>query len=62
MSIKIFAIVIKSINYKIIFIFIVVNNWNLEQINIVIVLFYKNINKEIYIKLLYNFKQSKKIC
>jgi len=39
-------IVFFFINYKIIFVFIIVNNWNLEQINIVIIFFIKILTKK----------------
>ena len=49
-------------NYKIIFTIIVINDWNLKQINIIIIFSYENVEKKIYIKLLIKYKQSIKIC
>ena len=49
-------------NYKIIFAIIVANNWNLKQMNVIIVFFYKNVEEKIYIKLSIKYKQSIKIC
>ena len=57
-----FVIVIKLMNYKIIFAIIVVNDWNLKQINVIIVFFYEDIKEKIYVKLLIEYKQSIKIC
>ena len=57
-----FVVVIKLINYKIIFMIIVVNNSNLKQRNVITVFFYENIEKKIYMKLLIEYKQNIKIC
>ena len=59
---KTFAAVIKLINYKIIFVIIVVNDWNLKQINVITIFFYKNVEEKIYVKLLTEYKQNIKIC
>ena len=48
-------------NYKIIFAIIVVNDWNLKQMNVIIVFLYENVEKKIYVKLLIEYKQNIKI-
>ena len=56
---------IKFINYKIIFAIVVVNNWNVEQINVKIVFFYNIVNKKIYVKVFHDytdFKYFKIMC
>ena len=57
---EIFVVVIKSINYKIIFVIIVVNNWKLKQINIKIDFFYNTIDEKIYVKIFHEYKNFKK--
>ena len=59
---KTFVVVIKSMNYKIIFAIIAVNDWNLKQMNVIIVFFYKDVEKKIYVKLSIKYKQNIKIC
>ena len=49
-------------NYKIIFAIVVVNDWNLKQINVIIVFFYENVEEKIYVKLSIEYKQNIKIC
>ena len=56
-----FLIVIKLINYKVIFVIAAVNNWNIEQINVKTAFFYKNINEEIYVKVFYDYIDNYKI-
>ena len=41
---------------------IVVNDWNLKQMNVIIVFLYENVEEKIYVKLLIKNKQSNKIC
>ena len=53
---KMFVVIIKLINYKIIFAIIVVNDWNLKQMNVIIVFFYKNVKEKIYMKLSIEYK------
>ena len=57
---EIFVVVIKSINYKIIFVIVVVNDWKLKQINVKIVFFYDTIEKKIYVKIFHEYKNLKK--
>ena len=57
-----FVIVIKLMNYKIIFAIIVANDWNLKQMNVIIVFLYENVEEKIYVKLSIEYKQSIKIC
>ena len=57
-----FIVVIKSMDCKIIFAIIVVNDWNLKQMNIIIVFLYKDVKEKIYVKLLIKYKQNIKIC
>ena len=59
---KTFVAVIKLMNYKIIFAIIAANDWDLKQINVIIVFLYKNIEEKIYVKLLIEYKQDIKIC
>ena len=47
---NIFAIVIKSISYKVFFAIIIAYNLEIEQINIKTVFFYKNIKEPIFVK------------
>ena len=52
-------------NYKIIFVITVVNNWNIEQMNVKIAFFYEYVNKKIYIKVFFeyiDFKRFRIIC
>ena len=49
-------------NYKIIFVIIVVNDWKMKQINVIIIFLYENVEKKIYVKLLIEYKQNIKIC
>ena len=57
-----FVAIIKLMNYKIIFAIIVVNDWDLKQINVIIIFFYEDVEKKIYMKLLIEYKQNIKIC
>ena len=47
-------------NYKIIFVIVVVNNWKLKQINVKIVFFYDTIDEKIYVKIFHEYKNFKK--
>ena len=58
---EIFVVVIKSINYKIIFVIVVVNDWKLKQINVKIVFFYDTIEKKIYVKIFHEYENLKKL-
>ena len=57
---KIFVSMIKFINYKVIFVIIVVNNWNIEQMNIKIVFFYEYVNEKIYVKIFFEYTDFKR--
>ena len=48
-------------NYKIIFVIVVVNDWKLKQINVKIVFFYDTIEKKIYVKISHEYKNFKKL-
>ena len=52
---------IKLMSYKIIFAIITVNNWNLKQMNVIIIFFYEDVEEKIYVKLSTEYKQSIKI-
>ena len=60
-----FILMIKFISYKAIFILIVVEDWDLKQINIKIVFLYDNVEKKIYIKQFIEYISKKylnKVC
>ena len=60
-----FVSMIKFMNYKIIFVITVVNNWNIEQMNVKIVFLYDYVNEKIYVKIFFeytNFKRFRIIC
>jgi hypothetical protein len=46
---KIFAFVIKSMSYKVIYVITVVNDWKIEQMNVKIAFLYDNIEKDVYV-------------
>ena len=52
---EIFSIVIKFMNYKVIFVIVVANDWNIEQMNIKIAFLYENIDEEIYVKVSHEY-------
>ena len=52
---KIFASIIKSMLYKTIFTLIVVEDWDLKQMNVKIVFLYDQVEKEIYVKQSHDF-------
>ena len=52
---EIFSIVIKSMNYKIIFVIVVANDWNIEQMNVKIAFLYENIDEKIYVKVSHEY-------
>ena len=58
---EIFVAMIKLMNYKIIFVIVVVNNWELKQMNVITV-FYEHIKEEIYMQFSNDFKQKSKMC
>ena len=59
---EIFVVVIKLIIYKILFVIIVFNDWNIEQINVKTIFLYENLNEFIYIEIFINFAKFDIIC
>ncbi len=60
---KIFAFVIKSMSYKVIYVITVVNDWKIEQMNVKIAFLYEKIEKDVYIMQSIDFKQNvNQIC
>ena len=62
---EIFVSMIKFMSYKAIFVIIVVNNWNIEQMNVKIAFFYDYVNEKIYVKVFFeytDFKRFRIIC
>lgn len=59
---EIFVVVIKFIIYKIFFVMIVFNDWDIEQINIKTIFFYKNLNEIVYIEIFIEFAKFDIIC
>ena len=49
-------------NYKIIFVIVVVNDWNVEQMNVKIAFFYNYVDKEIYVKIFYDYIDFERFC
>ena len=56
-----FSVVVKFINYKAIFAIAVVNDWDIEQMNVKIAFFYENIDEEIYVEVLHDYIDNRKI-
>ena len=56
---KTFVSMIKFMNYKIIFVIIVVNDWNIEQMNVKTVFLYEIVNEEIYVKIFHDYITNK---
>jgi hypothetical protein len=60
---KIFAFVIKSMSYKVIYVIVVVNDWEIKQMNVKIAFLYDNIEKDVYVVQLIDFEQDlNQIC
>ena len=62
---EIFVSIIKFMNYKIIFVITVVNNWNIEQMNVKTAFFYNYVNEKVYVKIFFeyiDFKRFRIIC
>ena len=55
-----FSIVIKLINYKVIFAIVVANDWEIKQMNVKIAFLYKNIDEKIYVKVFYKYTDFKR--
>ena len=53
---------IKLMSYKTIFVIVVVNDWDLKQMNVKIVFFYENIKKKIYIELSHEYFDRDRVC
>ena len=52
---EIFSIVMKFMNYKIIFVIVVANDWTIKQMNVKIVFLYENIDEKIYVKVSHEY-------
>jgi hypothetical protein len=60
---KTFVSMIKSMNYKTMYVIIVVNDWKIKQMNVKIVFLYNKIHEKIYVAQFTNFDQSvNQIC
>jgi hypothetical protein len=55
---KTFVSIIKSINYKTMYVIIVINDWKIKQINVKIFFLYDKIHEKIYVVQLTNFEQN----
>jgi hypothetical protein len=55
---KTFVSMIKSMNYKTMYVIIVVNDWNIEQMNVKMIFLYKKILEDVYVVQFTSFKQS----
>jgi hypothetical protein len=55
---KTFVSMIKSMNYKTMYVIIVVNDWKIKQMNIKIVFLYDKIHEKIYVAQFTNFEQN----
>jgi hypothetical protein len=55
---KTFVSMIKSMNYKIMYVIIVVNDWKIEQMNVKTTFLYDKILEDVYVVQLTNFEQS----
>jgi hypothetical protein len=54
---KIFVSMIKFINYKTMYVIIVINDWKIEQINVKIVFLYDKIHKNVFVVQFTSFEQ-----
>ena len=59
---EIFVSMIKFISYKVIFVIVVANNWNVEQMNVKIVFLYDYVNEEIYVKVSHDYIDFERFC
>jgi hypothetical protein len=60
---KTFASIIKSMNYKTMYVIIVVNNWEIEQMNVKTIFLYEKIHENVFVVQLTKFEQEiNKIC
>jgi hypothetical protein len=60
---KTFVSIIKSMNYKTMYVIIVVNDWKIEQMNVKTTFLYKKILEDVYVVQFTNFEQSvNQIC
>ena len=59
---EIFVAVIKSMIYKMLFIMIVRNDWNIDQMNVKTVFLYENLNEIVYVNMLTEFDKFEMIC
>jgi hypothetical protein len=55
---KTFVSMIKSMNYKTMYVIIVVNNWKIEQMNVKTIFLYDKIFEIVYVVQFTNFEQS----
>ena len=53
-----FVSMIKSMSYKIIFVIVAINDWDIEQMNVKIVFFYDIVNEKIYVKIFDDYRDS----
>ena len=58
---EIFSIVMKLMNYKIIFVIVAANDWNIEQMNVKTIFLYDEINEKMYVKILHDYTDDRKI-
>jgi hypothetical protein len=54
---KTFALMIKSMNYKIMYVIIVVKDWKIEQINVKTIFLYDKIHENVFVAQLTRFEQ-----
>ena len=59
---EIFAAMIKPMSYKTIFVIVVVNDWDLKQMNVKIVFLYENIEEKIYVELSHEYFDEDRVC
>ncbi len=60
---KIFASMMKSMSYKIMYVITAVNDWEIKQINVKMIFLYKKIEKDVYVVQSINFEQNvNQIC
>ncbi len=60
---KIFASMIKSMSYKIMYVIAAVNDWKIEQMNVKTIFLYEKIEKDVYVVQLIDFEQDvNQIC
>ena len=52
---EIFSIVIKSMSYKVIFVIVAANDWDIEQMNVKIAFLYEDIDEEIYVEVSHEY-------